>query len=1147
MKVHSKTVSKGFALIATISVLSLLVMIAIGMLSLSTVTKRSVDYEIPSEQAKANARMALMMALGELQKTTGPDTRITAPADVVEDSFPRQLTGVWRSWEGLDHDSDGGSSTAGLPTVPDYTIKEKNEDDGGRFLKWLISDESQVLTDPTSSPSLEKSNSTVALLSEGSLPSDSDEEVHIVPTAIRNDGGQGAYAWWVQGENTKARLKPSISPNDDLMAVAEQVAVSPGPSGDAFKVGEDATIITASNSHALIEKASTRATLDLLEDAVNSSGDQSSEFFHDISVHSKGLLVNVANGGWKRDLSIFSEFYEGGGSGGLPQISSVFPSFTLSPGEVFPAGNILYPWSLNSPNLSEFQNSVSWSALADFATQYKDIKSAGAPLVEMLEVTNRTHSKWKDEVQRIPVISRIHYVLSLSAREETTGSDMYLPCIVLNPVVTLWNPYNVALDMSSHQNMTSEFRQANPFNFTFEAGTAAATQSLGSIVARSGVSSIKAQIPLNSPPVWLPGEVRVFTPQNPNVVDRSRQNRGSSTVTFAAGYRNSAGLRYPVFSLPAMDKGNTFTVTAANVTKKFDGPNVSVIGWGLYFTNLRGDKEAGNSTNNIQNLIPTLAEAKKFIGESLTLTISEEGVALPSLDSLSTTSKPFVCVLTGLRFSRDLNDLDDVVVNGVHNMNPAIGYMTDHDGALTGQRMDPFPYDIQYFAVNSAGDPGMPGGLDDEFEGYMGTGYGSSDGLSNLVLLEIPTKPLRSIGDLQHFNVNACNSNAPFTLNALGNSRASPFIQSDQVMVPSPTDKTGFDHSYVFNHIMLDDWFVSTVAPDLSDWTSTESRGIEQVYADHLNGDEDLPNDYYKAIDGAENTGDFIARDDAWERIAAELEVEGMFNINSTSEKAWAMLLKRNFASGKATTLSLQGSLREPLTGNVEAEITLDSNDGSAFPRTLPESDEEGAGLNREEVLTKAARFSDVQIEALAREVVTEIKKRGPFLSLSEFFNRRLTTNDDELANAGAVESALNTLSLLNDSEENPYQSIQEVFQTNASLSDMLGDPLTYPFAKAAEGNAAYGYPGWTRQADVLRPISGILSARDDTFTIRAYGSAKDASGKVLAEAWCEAVVQRTGEFVEDDDKFTLPTDATHPLGRCYEIIQFRWLNQNEV
>jgi Tfp pilus assembly protein PilX len=76
--------SKGFALIITISLLVLLTMVAIGMLSLSTVTLRSSSQNEATSIARSNARMALMSALGELQRQMGPDDRISAPASLVK-------------------------------------------------------------------------------------------------------------------------------------------------------------------------------------------------------------------------------------------------------------------------------------------------------------------------------------------------------------------------------------------------------------------------------------------------------------------------------------------------------------------------------------------------------------------------------------------------------------------------------------------------------------------------------------------------------------------------------------------------------------------------------------------------------------------------------------------------------------------------------------------------------------------------------------------------------------------------------------------------------------------------------------------------------------------------------------------------------
>ena len=60
---QTKATPSGFALVATISVMVLMVMIALAMLSLSTIELRSEHTVRHQEVARANARMALMIAL----------------------------------------------------------------------------------------------------------------------------------------------------------------------------------------------------------------------------------------------------------------------------------------------------------------------------------------------------------------------------------------------------------------------------------------------------------------------------------------------------------------------------------------------------------------------------------------------------------------------------------------------------------------------------------------------------------------------------------------------------------------------------------------------------------------------------------------------------------------------------------------------------------------------------------------------------------------------------------------------------------------------------------------------------------------------------------------------------------------------------
>ena len=116
---------------------------------------------------------------------------------------------------------------------------------------------------------------------------------------------------------------------------------------------------------------------------------------------------------------------------------------------------------------------------------------------------------------------------------------------------------------------------------------------------------------------------------------------------------------------------------------------------------------------------------------------------------------------------------------------------------------------------------------------------------------------------------------------------------------------------------------------------------------------------------------------------------------------------------------------------------------------------------------------------------------------------------------------------------------------------------------EAAEGSRFAGIPGYVIQSDLLRPIANTLSVRDDTFRIRAYGEALDPNGKVIARAWCEAVVQRAPEYCDTTNEADVPsremdvtgrfsdTDKLTPInlrfGRRFHIESFRWLSGTEV
>ena len=242
--------------------------------------------------------------------------------------------------------------------------------------------------------------------------------------------------------------------------------------------------------------------------------------------------------------------------------------------------------------------------------------------------------------------------------------------------------------------------------------------------------------------------------------------------------------------------------------------------------------------------------------------------------------------------------------------------------------------------------------------------------------------------------------------------------------------------------------------------------------------------------------------------------LDGAFNINSTRVEAW-----------KSWLGSLKGKEIDtvnPVTGAVSKSSVSDTA-ASRSTVTAGDADTEWLGY---------ASLSDSQIDTLAEKVVDEVKKRGPFLSVADFVNRRITS--DPTGKEGALQAALRAASL------------------------DLGSGVEE------------GIPGTIRQGDILAGLGASITARSDTFVVRAYGESINSNGsKVEARAWCEAVIQRiptpvgdngqllviaNPDFPGDDpsriDDYIKNTDISEDAkryGREFRVVSFRWLSKEEV
>ncbi|MCP5537150.1 MAG: hypothetical protein H7A51_13095 [Akkermansiaceae bacterium] len=308
--INSHKSARGFALIATISVMVLLVMIALAMLTLSAIEARSSGGDDQQAIARANARMALMLAIGELQKHAGADRRVTAEASILEDPdgattlANRHWLGVWRT-DGLKAESVAISQPLiyrSKETTGSFASSLKDRRADGTYqpeaevLDWLVSHPGAASTvDPTLPLA---SNQRITLVGDNSV-AQTTEQVHAGKiNVIRNGNHAGNLAWWVGDENLKSRF--DLAEPDAANLVNSNIPAQNSPS-IVSEYGGYETLDAET-----IPKLITRSNADLSGlMPVAAAQTARRKYFHDFTFSSRSLLVDTQNGGLRKDLTSF--------------------------------------------------------------------------------------------------------------------------------------------------------------------------------------------------------------------------------------------------------------------------------------------------------------------------------------------------------------------------------------------------------------------------------------------------------------------------------------------------------------------------------------------------------------------------------------------------------------------------------------------------------------------------------------------------------------------------------------------------------------------------------------------------------------------------------------------------------------------------
>lgn len=1133
---------KGFALIVTLSLMILLTVIAVGLLSLSSISLRTSSQGEAMQAARANAKVALMLAIGDLQKQLGPDTRVTATADQTAGTDPsvstapqtqRQWTGAFKSW----------------PTALPAAARPTPE-----FVQWFVSGTPEMLTEKSFAETA-LSGESVEIVTTKSVGETADTvRVPLISQTVSN-GTKNHFAWWVSDLGTKGLIAPSQElPKAVAETRAEQQSV-PASNLQIVNSGASKPFASLSLTDPRLANLPSVQTASLMADDPKIARG----LFHDLTTQSRGLLTNVRTGGFRKDLSMEME-----------RATSNDPNKSLYKVGDEPGINFQELWTYYN-----LHKKLKTTGSATFTTGGK--MSSGTPYLEVAASADDCEND--DEFYfKQPVIISYQLVLSLL----TIVDKLYL---VADPIVTFWNPLDVPVVVPKSAFFSVKYWQV-PYSLTISVNGGPVNQCplVASLSPSNDANFLSLLIGSQQQLVFKPGEV-IKTSQIGNTkVNTSAQHDLIAEAGFNYGggvallVRNTSGAN--ITGLKSTDtityRATPNRLTAGATTsdgESLAGPGIaahtrhfSLMHNEYYIGNDRGDNSLGIGNMSIdwdfgnRRLKPSANRGTSAPGISGTKPSGERLYAsnFPNIFKPITASDARdlpVSILTAAKqpfmivsFNAKTENSTESGTKTLARFNPKALHVDFYD--LSPKERDMLPYEFSAEPLTSWKNRSLE--VSSNGNSYYGGGMNAADGSSVVITHSVPREPLISLAALQHSfangfdiqrpkygygSINAREPMLPQIAHAIGNSTASPMLASGQTEGKLPGNRPLADHSYLANQALWDEWFFSGITPQ-TESTFNKPRSQKSVATDFFDGTTPLPVARYvpelRGQEPSKITSTYFTgttpTEDATLNIASLIRVDGLFNINSTSVEGWKTIL----GARKGRPFVVRNS-----TGK-ESVKTNDNNTpvaGLLGPQDLLAPGGDNIAASAPEQWAGRRSLTDDEIDTLARNIVKEVRKRGPFLCLSDFINRRVG-NDKELAHAGAIQSALDA----NDDKINAAYRAGGRAVTGGSH---------FPFPEAEQGPMSTGAPGIVKQADILTPIAPILSARSDSFQIRAYGEKTDSSGKVIARAWCEATVQRSPEFLDSTDApekaYSSISQTNQTFGRRFDIISFRWLNSSEA
>jgi Tfp pilus assembly protein PilX len=1203
---------KGFALVVALSLMILLTVIAVGMLTLSGISLRASAHGQALAVAKANARLALALAINELQKSSGPDQRITASAEILPASKPASLgrtrwTGVW--------DTSGFS-----PAMPEKKA----------FVRWLVSD------DPTSPADASAATGTGdVVLFQGK---DAASSVRVPKVAVKpGSASAGFYAYWVEDEGLKANLGWNEGKfTDPGPKQAARLSAVPGPDHGSlagpFAGRTNYPITSASGNPWLgnLSKAFSAADMPLVMGDNNHQLDWLREHRHDMTLGSRGLLTDVKLGGLRRDLSLAFEMdgaadisaneqparfnrQVGEFVGGKDRFAA--PKAALGMGGV--VERYLYrdtkgsgtPFSDDIVTPNSVVRGPNWWALRDYANLYKRLKGGGGnfllnarsyypnvsaanhPAYQWGSMSGANSGAYTWDTETLPsngftgtlpdrhlfkparanyapvFLGSVTLYSVLATNSDGKTADL---AVGIDPLFYLWNPYNRTLKVDRYALKLTGF---GGHITLWVSRPGASTQHGPAIITKYAQNHsntagwVDRLTYLASDLTMAPGEVLVLSPRSNRGADATvlrdalfpGTNTDNASGAILTSIPDSTGKNWQKIKLNLATDSVGFLYShafqardaAGNITgdqgmaehvwmdASLPAPNVKPVDLGDAAKAGEHLQQIGNNTQGTLELPEYFSPPRQAPGANIS--------------ALRTGTAPANTLVNTKRFFGISTYLTKPAAHQGEMPNPVEAFTQFNPFPMGGYNdmWRPCLLSQTYSAIADPGDVDMllqRAGINFPAaqirSGYWGTSY--AGGSTAVPLINIPSGPILSLAAFADANLTV-GAMQPFR--AVGNSWSSLLVSPVSPYGPVTgmpwMTATASDSSWLLNDALFDRYWLSGIAPAFmigpSGYSSSGSLSetLTRFYSPDFRSAQANPvlRPYLPPGKSTQGIVAELAADDGYRKLGAYSLVDGVFNVNSTSVPAWTAFLRGNrdlavdYAQGSGTNTS----------------------SGTPFPKSTAPAFSPDAATH----WSGFSRLSDSQIESLAIRIVKQVKLRGPFMSLSDFVNHRVgTPKKSETHYMGALQAAIEE-SGINAPVKTGGGGITPVY--SGAISRYFPDP-----PPVGSRTTTTGIPGDITQADLLLPLAPRLTARSDTFRIRAYGEALAADGTtVLAKAVCEAVVQRVPEYLdpETDPANNEPWDeANNPLqssaklnpinqrfGRRFNLVGFRWLAPSEI